>query len=261
MDHKIMDDLVRQAFGRPREKTAAPWGKILAGGAAALGLGGVAAGHMRNSALSHPGSSVFNPFTWGGGSTKQQAFDYNKHQYDAQSAAANTGIDRAMMRGEDRSWGQSGNDEADRLQGQLDNRSFDGNSWWNPRLGGLNPFANGTMGQSQSAARGIQDSDRGQLERMRARMAQRSGQMSPDVQRAMDSRMNEMRGRVDQDWTQAPGGSTPNGSPGAPPLFHQRPVSPQELGHYLNPHDYRQSPAPPQVPWLDYAASSPLNIP
>lgn len=234
--------------------------------AALGGAGAVGYGHLANNASATEGTS-WNPLTWGGGQTRQQMFDRNLQQVNSLQTDANKNIDEGYLHQNDPGFGgwmhRMTHSSPEDIQTQLDNQSYTGGGGFGPSLGGLNPFAAKPMSSSADLARSIQSGDTSRLDAMQTRMRQRGAQMNPAVRSQMESQMSEMRGRINTSIPGGGGGGGGNNGGGQTGNWQNHmQVSPQQLGYYLNPHDYRNNPqSSANIPWEQLAASGPLNLP
>lgn len=235
---------------------------------AATGLAGsMLGGHMFNNAATTEGTSL-NPVTWANPQSRQGVFDNAMEQFKGQQRQGNQELDQSYLEHNNPSIGNAfwrmTRGTPEQLHQQMSDQSYTGNSWFNPSLGGLNPLANRSMAANTNQARGIQSRDESGLERMRSRLATRGSSMNPQVRSSMDQEISAMQQRINTRIPQAGGGSSGggggNGAPTGNWANHMQPT-PQQLSYFLNPNDYRNSPAPTtRIPWEQYASSSPLNI-
>lgn len=194
--------------------------RTAAGATGAAGVGAVGGGHLNNAAQGTVGRTM-NPMTWANPQSRQQVFDRSLGQYNEQAGQQHQDITSAYGRGDIT--------EGDKLHGQMATGNFGGNNnvfSTNPRLWGLNPFAQGPASQAQAQVKDIQTGDQASYDRMVQYRKANETRMPPEALQKLDEQLAQMRRRID----------TPLGanSTGQTPIGKRPPGS--NLGYYTDPN-------------------------
>lgn len=214
-----------------------------AGTAGAAGAGTVGYGHLQNDAQDTVGRS-FNPLTWLNPNSRQQVFSGNVDRANQMQGGMHNQIASALASGDF--------DTAQKLQGKMESGQFNDNSWFNPRMGGLNPFASGNAKSYADTARGIQGGDQGRFDAAQKYMTERGNQMPQEAKANLQKQMDELKGRLG---TKIPWGGESPKPPEAPTTggawsHIRRPLVPgQAQGYAMSPHDYREQKPTPYDPY------------
>lgn len=228
----------------------AGWRPSIGRAATSLGVGGAATGAVavgNDNAQYTQGRQLSNPLTWGrgvinDGPSHQQAFDANKGKLDAGIATMKNRMADAAAAGDTA--------RLQKLTGQLSTGQFSNEPWYNPRLGGLNPFAERNMNHYAGGARAVQAGDPARIEQARAVLRDHSAGMADDVRKNLEKQIAETEGRAKINLPWGPGAPVqeapkqPGAQPGNYVYAQQRPqpLTPTQM-RALNANDFRNNSA------------------
>lgn len=215
-----------------------------------LGAGGAAAGAVAtgdDNAQYTQGRQLSNPLTWGrgiinDGPSHQQAFDANKTKLDAGIASMKNRMADAAAAGDTA--------RLQKLTGQLSTGQFNNEPWYNPRLGGLNPFAERNMNHYAGGARAVQAGDPARIEQARAVLKDHAASLTPEVKAHLEKTIAESEGRAKTNLPWGPpapvqeAAKQPGAQPGNYVYAQQRPqpLTPVQM-RALNANDFRNNSA------------------